>query len=271
MIGIFDSGYGGLTVMKEVVARLPDYDYLYLGDNARTPYGNRSSETVTQFADEAVRFLFEQGAQLILFACFTASALALPTLQKRFLLDPASPYKDRKILGVLRPLAEYAAQNSGSGRIGVVGTRGTVNSGAFERELNEKKSGLTITRKACPLLVPLIEEQWHTKPEARMILKKYLRTVKEHNVDSLILGCTHYPVMMEDFHRIMGSKTQVINSGAVVAERLEDYLARHPEIESRLSRGKKQRFMTTDCPQRFGEFVKVFGGLEQGSVEQVQL
>lgn len=262
MIGIFDSGYGGLTIMKEIVKVLPQYDYLYLGDNARTPYGNHSKEVVTKFTEEAVHFLFEKNCRLIIVACFTASALALRELQEKYLRNPKSPYHDRKILGVIRPVVEYAAQKSRAQRIGIVGTQGTVNSGTFEIELKGQKPSLTVLQKACPLLVPLIEESWHKKPEARMILKKYLRPLKNHNIDTLILGCTHYPLMIDEFKRIMGKRVKVLDSGKIVAESFVDYLKRHPEIESSLSRGGNRSFYTTDDPKRFSEFAKKFGGMD---------
>jgi glutamate racemase len=271
MIGIFDSGYGGLTIMKEIVAVLPQYDYLYLGDNARTPYGNRGKETVTRFTEEAINFLFEKGCQLIVIACFTSSALALRELQEKYLRNKKSPYRDRKILGVIRPVVEYAAKTSRSGRIGVVATRGTVASNAFEIELKHQKPILTVIQQACPLLVPFIEEGWHKKPEARMILKKYLRPLKSHNIDALVLGCTHYPLMIDEFKRIMNKKTQVLDSGKIVAKSLQNYLARHPEIERQLTRGESKKFLTTDDAERFAEFAKNFSGVKMAHGEKVEL
>lgn len=273
MIGVFDSGYGGLTILKEMLKTLPEYNYLYLGDNARTPYGNLSKETVTQFTDEAVRFLFDQGARLIIIACYTSSALALRELQEKYLRNPKSKYRDRKILGVIRPVTEQAVHESKSWRIGVVGTRGTIASKTFEIELknqfgmpqqtrhDNRYGKLSVVSQACPLLVPLIEEHWHTKPEARMILRKYLRPVKSHNIDTLILGCTHYPLMLGDFKRMIGKRTRVLDSGKIVAESLKNYLVKHPEIERQLDRGDKRTFCTTDDPKRFLEFTKTFAGI----------
>lgn len=247
--------------MKEIIAVLPQYDYLYLGDNARTPYGNHSKETVTKFTEEAMNFLFEKGCQLIIIACFTASALALRELQEKY----------RKILGVIRPVVEKASETSRSGRIGVVGTRATIASHAFEIELKHQKPTLTVIQQACPLLVPLIEEGWHKKPEARMILKKYLRPLKSHNIDALILGCTHYPLMIDEFKRIMGKRVHVFHSGKIVAESLKNYLHRHPEIEGKLTRGKSQKFLTTDDAERFAEFAKNFAGVKMARAEKVEL
>lgn len=266
--------------MKEIVKALPQYDYLYLGDNARTPYGNHNKETVTKFSEEAVQFLFDKGCNLIIFACFTASALALCELQEKYLRNPKSKFKDRKILGVIRPIAQQAVHETKSGRIGIVGTRATVNSHTFDVELKKEWIGveghkkgisLSLTSQACPLLVPLIEEHWHTKPEARMILKKYLRLVKSHNVDTLILGCTHYPLMMKNFKAFMGGRVKVLNSGEIVAKSLADYLVRHLEIEKQLSRGNVRKFLTTDDPVKFKQFVENFGETRAGVVEMVEI
>lgn len=269
MIALFDSGYGGLTVLKEILKVLPEYDYLYLGDNARVPYGNRTRETVTEFSEQAVRFLFERGATLILFACNTASSQALRHIQQKYLVE--ANVKDKKILGVIRPMAEKAAQISRKKHIGVVGTRGTINSKTYNIEIEKLNPKAKVSSQACPLLVPLIEENWHHKPEAKMILKKYLLPLKKCNIDTLILGCTHYPFMMKDFQRIMGKKVRVLDGGKIVADSLRDYLARHPEIEKLLTKGKKRTFMTTDDPARFGEFAQKFLGLHIENVEKVQL
>jgi glutamate racemase len=271
VIGIFDSGYGGLTIIKEIASVLPEYDYLYLGDNARTPYGNRSKETVARFTDEAMRFLFDSGARLIIIACFTSSALALREMQEKYLRNPHSPFRDRKILGVIRPVVEQAVLQSRAKRIGVVGTRGTIASKAFEIELKHQSRDITVVSCACPLLVPLIEEHWHQKPEARMILRKYLRPLKSHNIDTLVLGCTHYPHMLQDFKRIMGRRVIVLNPGKIVAASLKDYLSRHPEIEQQLTRAALKKFVTTDDPERFQAFTKTFAGLKIGLPLKVNL
>lgn len=259
MIGIFDSGYGGLTIMKEVARVLPQYDYLYLGDSARYPYGNRSKETVIQFSGEAMEYLFEQGCQLILVACFTASALALWQLQEKYLRNSKSKFRDRKILGVLLPVVEKAATTTKTGRIGVAATRGTVASKSFETELKKLNPKAIILQQACPLLVPLIEEHWHEKPETKTILRKYLAPLKSQHPDTLILGCTHYPFLLGDFQRMMGKNVALVNPPQVVAESLIAYLARHSEIESRLTRGKKRVFQTTDQPEKFREFLSMTG------------
>lgn len=262
MIGVFDSGFGGLTVLKEVMRELPQYDYLYLGDNARTPYGNRSKETIIEYTDQAVRYLFEHGARLIIVACFTATSQALRELQEKYLRNPDSPYKDRKILGVVRPVVEAAVKASKTKRIGVIGTKGTVASKSFEIELQKLDPAVQVAQQACPLLVPFIEEGWHTKPEAKSILKKYLRRIQTHNIDTLLLGCTHYPLMITDIRRIMGKKVNVLHSGEIVAQSLVEYLERHPEIEEQLSKNQKLQFLTTDSKERFSQFAQNFAGID---------
>lgn len=256
MIAFFDSGFGGLTVYKEVVRLMPEYDYVYLGDGARAPYGNHDQNTVQRYTEEAVRYLFERGARLIIIACNTSSALALRYLQGKYIRD--AKVKDKNILGVIFPVVEKAAAITKTGHIGVVGTRGTVESGTYNRELMKLAPNAKIFSKACPLLVPFIEEGWHQKPEARTILKKYLLPLKSKNIDTLILGCTHYPFMLRDFKRIMGKRTQVLNTGETVAESLKDYLERHPEIEKKLTRRGKREFLTTNSTERFEEFAKKF-------------
>jgi len=256
MIGIFDSGFGGLTVFKEIKKALPEYNYIYLGDNLRAPYGGRSQEAIFEFTKQAVDFLFKQGCQLVILACNTASSEALRKLQQEWL---PKTYPDRRILGVIRPLAEEASKISRFGRIGVVGTKATIESGAYKRELKAQgsprlRSGqakLKDFQNACPLLVPLIEEGWLDKTETRMILKKCLRPLKAAQIDTLILGCTHYPLLVKEFRRIAGKRIKVLDGPKIVAEKLVDYLKRHPEIESKLKKGGQVRYLTTDNPEKF--------------------
>lgn len=269
MIGVFDSGYGGLTVLKPLLEKLPQYDYLYLGDNARAPYGTRSKETVQRFSEHAVEYLFDQGAVLIIAACNTVSALALRHLQQKYLRD--KKVDDKKILGVIRPLVEAAIKNTKSGKISVVGTTGTIESRAYDTEIHQLNSQIKVFSKACPLLVPFIEEEWHKKPEAKMILKKYMRTLKSKNSDTMILGCTHYPLMYNQFKQVMGKNVKVLNSGKIVAHSLEDYLKRHPEIEKKLSKKGKRIYLTTDSPEKFKQFGNSMLKLNISSVEKVSL
>ncbi|MCD6109433.1 glutamate racemase [bacterium] len=252
MIGLFDSGYGGLTVLKPVLEKLPQYDYIYLGDNARTPYGTRTPETIKRYSEQAVEYLFDRGCRLIIIACNTVSALALRHLQQKYLRD--KNIADKKILGVIRPLAEYATTNTNTKRISVVGTRGTIASNAYEIELKKLDPDINVFSKACPLLVSLIEEHWHHKPEAKKILKKYLLPLKSKNSDTLILGCTHYPLMYKDFKRYMGKNVNVLKSGEIIAESLKDYLNRHPEIEKLITQGGTREYVTTDSADSFKKF-----------------
>ncbi|MEK7529162.1 MAG: glutamate racemase [Patescibacteria group bacterium] len=279
MIGIFDSGYGGLTIFKEIEKLLPEYDYVYLGDSARAPYGGRSKEAVTRFSREAVDFLFKKGCSLIVFACYSASAMALREIQQKYLptLRSDSDDKKRNVLGVIRPVVEYAATRSKKQKIGVVGTRGTIMSGAFEVELKERNPKLRVVSRACPLLVPLIEEHKHRTPEARAILHEYVAPLKKAGVDTLILGCTHYPHMLTDFQREMGKGVEIFNPGKIVAKSLKNYLTRHPELEPEMAKktSKKQNgsctFFTTDDIVRFKEFGEKFAGIKIGNVKKINL
>ncbi|MDO8569810.1 MAG: glutamate racemase [bacterium] len=259
MIGIFDSGFGGLTVFKEIKKALPNYSYLYLGDNLRAPYGDRSQEVIYQYAEEAVDFLFKQGCELIILACNTASAEALKKLQQEWLPRHAP---EKRILGVIRPLAEEAIKASRFGRIGVIGTKATVESKAYQRELKALNPGLKIFQQAAPLLVPLIEEGWLKTTATRMILKKYLRPLKDSQIDTLILGCTHYPLLMKEFKQIVGQRIKVLDAPKIVAVKLIDYLQRHPEIEQKLGKQKTVRYLTTGSLEQFNHLASKFLGTE---------
>lgn len=268
MIGVFDSGYGGLTVLKAFLKEMPGYDYLYLGDSARAPYGNKSLKVVYEYTLQAVEFLFGQGAELVILACNTASAKALRKIQQEWL---PLHYPERRVLGVVIPLAEAAAKSSLWGRIGVIGTRATIESGVYEQELHKLNPQLKVFGQPCPLLVPLVEEHWAGKPETNMILKKYLRPLKSKTVDTLILGCTHYPFLERDIKRLSGRSCRVLDAPAIVADRLGDYLMRHPEMETRLSRAGGRNFFTTDDPKRFKSFGEEFLGRSMSDVSFVSL
>jgi glutamate racemase len=253
MIGIFDSGLGGLTIYKEIASRLPDYRLLYLGDTARTPYGNRSQALIYQFSVQAVDYLFAQGCELVIIACNTASAEALRKIQQEYL---PKHYPDRRVLGVIRPVAEAAAQATRSGRIGVLGTRATVASGAYERELLALNAKLKIFSQPCPLLVPLIEEGLARRPETRKIMRNYFRPLKAQKIDTLILGCTHYPFLYKEFRAAAGKNIMVLDSAKIVAEKLADYLKRHPAIEQKITRGLDRRFLVTDLTENFQQIAE---------------
>jgi len=268
MIGVFDSGFGGLTVLKEFLRVLPEYDYVYLGDNARAPYGNKSDEAIYQNTKQAVDFLFKQSCELIIIACHTASSKALRRIQEDFLPEK---YPESRVLGVVVPIVEAAIKLSRHHRLGVIGTAATINSGVYKRELEKLRSDLEIFQTACPLLVPLVEEGWTEKPEARMILKKYLRPLKVKEIDTLILGCTHYPLMIKDIKRIMGKNVKVINPAVIAAEKLAEYLKKHGEIEKKLEKNGKLIFYTTDDVDKFKNFGQKFLGREISEVNKAVL
>ncbi|MBI4117654.1 MAG: glutamate racemase [Parcubacteria group bacterium] len=266
-IGIFDSGFGGLTVFRHIAKKFPMYDFIYLGDNARAPYGNKSCEAVCELSEKAVDFLFAQSCQIIIIACNTISAQALRTLQQSYLKKKQDASK--RILGVLIPMAEEAVHISKRGRIGIIGTTGTIESKAFERELRKNfdvhkaelpYKRLSLFTQACPLLVPLVEEGWEKSPVAMKVLRKYLRPLKDKKIDTLILGCTHYPVFLKNIRQIMGKNCHVPDPGEIIADSLGNYLQRHPEIESVLSKKGHIQMLTTDGTKKFNEIGSRFFG-----------
>ena len=257
MIGVFDSGFGGLVVLREFLQLLPGYDYLYLGDNASIPYGTSSDRVVLRFTEQAVDYLFRQGCQLIILACHTASAKALRTIQQVYL---PSHYPDKRVLGVVIHTVEEALARTRSRRIGVIGTEGTVASQSFELELKKLDPAVEVFQQACPLLVPLIEAGEQDWEGTAMILRRYLAPLKAARVDTLILGCTHYSILKEQVRSIMGNGRELICSGQVTAAKLVDYLRRHPEMEGRLSRGGRRCYLTTDLTPRFQQLAGLFMG-----------
>ena len=272
MIGIFDSGFGGLTVLKSLLAGLPEYDYLYLGDSARAPYGGHGKENITRFTRQGVQFLFDQGARLVILACNSASTNALRELQEEMIVKPG--VKDRNILGVVVPIAEAVCESGrteGTSRVAIIGTAATVGSDVYEEEIRKCLPDCELFQKACPLLVPLIEEGWADKMETKRILKSYLREVKSQNPEILVPACTHYPILHKNIQQIMGKGTQVLDTGAIVADKLRDYLKRHDEIASLLKREGRREFFTTDRPDRFRELGSVFLGEKIEKVELVKL
>lgn len=248
IIGVFDSGLGGLTVFKYLWRDNPGYNYIYLGDNARLPYGEKSPETIYNYTREAADFLFAAGCNLIIIACNTASAQALPRLQQEYL--PAH-YPDRRILGVIRPLAEAVLSDDKIKSVGVIGTKSTIDSNAYGLELKKIKPEIKVEQQSSPLLVPLIEEGWAHKPETKMILKKYLRPMKTKQVNALILGCTHYPFLYKEIKKIMGPRVSVPQPGEIIAKSLADYLARHPELGLTKTTAPTCKSYTTDDPKLF--------------------
>lgn len=264
-IGVFDSGFGGLTVLEALRARLPAYDYLYLGDSARVPYGNRSHEVVYEFTREAVFDLFERGCSLVVLACGTASARALRRIQQE---DLPLRAPDRRVLGVVRPSAEaLAGLPPGAipgvtppalvtGTVAVLATQGTIASDSFRLELGKLAPRLTLLQQACPLWVPLVEAGETEGPGVDYYLRKYLAPLFERSAppSRVLLGCTHYPLLLAGIRAQVPAEVEVLSMGALVAERLEDWLRRHPEMETRLGRGGRYRVLTTDKPSWFEAF-----------------
>ncbi|MBT4240797.1 glutamate racemase [Candidatus Peribacteria bacterium] len=265
MLGVFDSGFGGLTVLRGIREKCPDISIAYLGDSARTPYGNRSREVVTKYTKECCEELFSRGCNLILLACNTASADTLRTLQQDWL--PTLSGEKKNIIGVVRPLAEEAVSISKNGRIGVVGTRGTIESGAYVDEIKKINMNANVTQKACPLLVPLVEEGWINKPETNRILRFYLSSIKSSNPDVLVLGCTHYETMRKLFEKKMSSKCKILNTPDVVSRKLMDYMKRHPEYE--IKKGGETVFLTTGSLNRFSELGSIFYGEKISNIERI--
>lgn len=256
-IGVFDSGYGGLTVFDKIRAYMPAYDYIYLGDNARTPYGPRSFEVVYQFTRQAVRMLFEEGCQLVILACNTASAKALRTIQQKDLplWDP-----DRRVLGVIRPTVERMDELSRSKHVGVLGTTGTISSGSYEIEIGKMFPHIQVTGEACPMWVPLVENNEFDSPGADYFVRKHLEHILsvDPEIDTLILGCTHYPLLAHKISTFLPATVTVVPQGEYVATSLVDYLRRHPEMDARLTKTSHCRFLTTESAAKFSEAASVF-------------
>lgn len=246
-IGVFDSGFGGLQILRYIVNELPQYNYIYLGDTARTPYGTRSPELVYQFTRQAVDFLFEQNCWLIILACNTASAEALRKIQQEYL---PRRFPKRRVLGVIIPAAEEAAKYTKS-RVGVIATEGSVASGAFVREIKKLDPRLKIFQQACPLLVPIVESGEGKNLATSIILKKYLQPLMKKRIDTLILGCTHYGVLENKIKKIIGNRVYIVDEGTVVGKKLKNYLQKHAEAEKMLGKNSKIKFYTTDLTDKF--------------------
>lgn len=258
-IGIFDSGYGGLTVFRAIRDLLPQYDYIYLGDNARAPYGNRSFDTIHQYTLQCVRWFFAQGCPLVILACNTASAKALRTIQQQDLPD-INP--TNRVLGVIRPTAEIIGSFTTTGHIGVLGTRGTIASESYTLEIAKFAPQAIVHGQPCPMWVPLIENGEQDSPAADYFVQKYLDILfaRAPQIDTLLLACTHYPLLLEQIRQHIPAGVQVITQGSIVANSLEDYLTRHPEMQSRLTTTGTARFFTTDDAADFEAHATGFFG-----------
>lgn len=258
-IAVFDSGYGGLSILKELQAALPQYDFMYLGDNARSPYGGRSFETVYQYTLEAVQWLFNQGCPLIILACNTASAKALRTIQQKDL--PRIALQNR-VLGIIRPTAEVIASHTRTGHIGILGTVGTVESGSYPIEIHKISPHLHISQQACPMWVPLVENNEQLQPGADYFVKKYLQEIIQVDpaIDTLLLACTHYPLMLPKLQQFCPPHVHLLAQGNIVAASLVNYLQRHPEIEERCAQNKNVSFFTTGDTVDFNTHGTLFYG-----------
>ena len=285
-IGVFDSGYGGLTILEQIRKQLPEYDYLYLGDNARAPYGTHSFEVIHQYTWQAVQYLFGADCSLVILACNTASAKALRTIQQQDLPQwlqlsnsklsnsqirngqlsnsKLSNCQIRNVLGVIRPTAEAVAQRTRNGHIGVLGTPGTVQSGSYAIELQKQRADLLVAQQACPMWVPLIENGEHLQTGADYFVEKYLRLLftQDPQIDTLVLGCTHYPLLLPKIQAalpaIVAHEVEVVAQGEIVARSLQDYLRRHTDLAATLSQNATCTYLTTEQADKFSESASLF-------------
>ena len=245
-IGVFDSGYGGLTVLQEIVKALPEYDYIYMGDNARAPYGNRSFEVVHEFTLEAVNYLKDRGCRLVVLACNTSSAKALRTIQQIDLKH--SEDSSFRVLGVIRPSTETIGSLSKNNCIGVLGTEGTIQSGSYKIELEKFSPHTKVIQHACPMWAPLIESNQHQTDIGKKLIENDIRELLAMNpaIDTILLACTHYPLIINDVKKIVGEKINVVSQGPIVAHKLRDYLRRNTFMDAQLSKGGNCTFLTTE-------------------------
>ena len=248
MIGIFDSGIGGLTTVRALLEVMPDYDLVYFGDTARTPYGTKSRETVIRYAIENTKFLIKNGAKMIVMACNTASSVATEAIQSEF---------DLPVFEVISPAVDLALKASKRRQIGIIGTRATIKSGIYEKKILEQDPRARVFSTPCPLLVPLVEEGWGEKPETAMIVKKYLHPLKTRQVDTLILGCTHYPILKETIRTKIGKRVTIIDSSIAVSHTIKTYLDDHPDMDASLSRNGNAAFFVSDITTQFEKTAEI--------------
>jgi len=256
-IGVFDSGYGGLTILKEIVNHLPQYNYLYLGDNARAPYGNRSFETVYQYTLQCVKWFFEQGCPLVILACNTASAKALRTIQQN---DLNKIDASKRVLGVIRPTTEVIGNYSLTKHIGIFGTSGTIQSNSYEIEIEKFFPEVKVFQQACPMWVPLVENNEHHSEGADFFVNEYMQALLQQSdkIDTILLACTHYPLLLDKIRTYAPADIKIISQGEIVAKSLSNYLYRHPEIENSCLKEAKLEFFTTDSIQDFDAHAAYF-------------
>ncbi len=258
-IGVFDSGYGGLTVLKEIVKQLPQYDYVYMGDNARAPYGPRSFETIYHYTLECVQWFFAQGCELVILACNTASAKALRTIQQKDLpqIDPA-----KRVLGVIRPTTEIIGNYSHTGEVGIMGTIGTVQSNSYPIEIAKFFPQLKVYQEACPMWVPLVENNEYDKPGADYYVQQHIEKLlaQSPRIDTLLLACTHYPLLFDKIRQFVPVGTTILSQGEIVAPGLRQYLEKHPEMAAKCSTNGQLHFYTTDSATDFDNHASTFFG-----------
>ena len=257
-IGVFDSGYGGLTILSAIRKLLPEYDYVYLGDNARSPYGTRSFDVINDFTLQAVRYLFSEGCPLVILACNTASAKALREIQQKYL--PTSEDPSRRVLGVIRPTAEVVGNVTETKHIGIMATPGTISAQSYEVELAKLFPDVSVYGQACPMWVPLVEYGESNGEGADFFVQKYLNELLEQDkqIDSIVLACTHYPLLRPKIEQYLPEGINLLSQGELVATSLKDYLHRHPEMNDRLTQGGSIRYLTTECPDKFGDLASIF-------------
>ncbi len=287
MIGVFDSGFGGLTILQSIRKQLPQYDYLYLGDNARTPYGTRSFEVVYEYTWECVNYLFSQGCNLVILACNTASAKALRSIQQRNLplIWKEKHNPEMRVLGVIRPTVECVAHpamqfppfrggcKGGCRHVGVVATAGTVASGSYPIEIAKIDPTIIVSQQACPMWVPLIEAGEHMSDGADYFVQKYINELlnQDPQIDTIILGCTHYPLLMEKLRKYTPAHIQLLAQGDIVATSLQDYLMRHTALEQTLTQGGTCRYLTTESADKFTAAARIFLGEDEIPAEHIEI
>lgn len=256
-IGVFDSGYGGLTILSEIQALMPQYDYCYLGDNSRAPYGSRSFDVVYQFTKQAVQALFEQGCNLVILACNTASAKALRTIQQK---DLPNINPQKRVLGIIRPTAEIIGSKTISRHVGILGTIGTIQSESYPMEINKLYPDIKVTGEACPMWVPLVENKEYKGAGADYFIKKNLSNLltKDPEIDTIILGCTHYPLLLEKIKNFLPKDIQIISQGEYIAHSLQNYLFRHPEMDTLCTKKATSLYFTTESTEKFSDAAAIF-------------
>ncbi len=254
-IGVFDSGLGGLGVLKSLTESLPYYNYIYLGDNARVPYGSRSFDVIYKFTVEAVDFLFKNGCEIVILACNTASAESLRKVQQEYI---PKNYPGKRVLGVIVPTTEYVVEELKSKKVGVIGTQNTINSESFVKEINKINPEVEVFQKACPLLVPLIESGEDNPEVEKIILENYLSSLMSQKIDTLILGCTHYVFWKEKIKKEVNENVYLVSQQDIIPEKLKKYLQKHPEIDRKITKKGERSFYLTDLDHNFKRLTNKF-------------